>query len=266
MIYKISRLKEIVGLAAVLFSTSACAITRSDVLECGLPDGSKFVLTSKYEWHPIAEILPGHPAADRTNQSDYSVRLVTAKPRSRVDFENYASIPYKYPEVTGNDKELCHKLYSINDNYHIYQNFYSKKQKLLSKVLNANLKGLSITKSDNPSIIQSDLDSQSLTPIYEGFYLVNSTVVVFEQALTNTDDNCNSRLSTDEQCKIVAVARSELSKDSQTWTEPIITKDAKVFELGKTIYEQSFIARPISINGKKIEAHFPTPPNMTRNQ
>jgi hypothetical protein len=49
----------------------------------------------------------------------------------------------------------------------------------------------------------------------------------------------------------------------KTWSDPIITTDAEIFELGKPILEQSFIARPIKINGKKVEAKFPPAPAKT---
>ena len=63
------------------------------------------------------------------------------------------------------------------------------------------------------------------------------------------------------KCPITAVYQSISTDDGKTWADPIITKEAKIYELGKSILEQSFIARPISINGKKIEAHFPSQPS-----
>lgn len=119
------------------------------------------------------------------------------------------------------------------------------------------LTGISITDNENPPKISTELRSKNLTPIYESYFSATKDGYIFEQALTNSDERCNSRHITDEQCKIITVVRSELRKDSQTWSDPVITTDAKIFELGKTIYQQSFIARPISINGKKIEANFP---------
>jgi hypothetical protein len=47
-----SRLRYL-ALAICLSSGSAEAVKREDVLECGLPDGSKFILRSSYEWSPI---------------------------------------------------------------------------------------------------------------------------------------------------------------------------------------------------------------------
>jgi len=81
----------------------------------------------------------------------------------------------------------------------------------------------------------------------------------YEIALsTYKDENGNSL----PNGKIVAVYQSTSTDEGKTWSDPIITKDAKIYELGKSTLEQSFIARPISINGKKIEAHFPPPINQ----
>jgi hypothetical protein len=41
-------------------------IPREDVLECGLSDGSKFILKAKYEWNPLHRIL--RHTAERINQ------------------------------------------------------------------------------------------------------------------------------------------------------------------------------------------------------
>jgi len=76
-----------------LFSTTACAIPRSDVLECDLPDGSKFILTSKYDWNPVGLFNPhGGP---RERQKNYKVKLLRKGAFLKQDvpvFVNYTEI------------------------------------------------------------------------------------------------------------------------------------------------------------------------------
>ena len=48
------------------FPGTVVGIRRADVVECGLPDGSKFILRNEYLWDPIAELIP----ADVTTRYD----------------------------------------------------------------------------------------------------------------------------------------------------------------------------------------------------
>jgi len=244
--------KIVIWIVILALLRAAWEFPMKDELECGLPDGSKFVLTSTYNYSLIAAHLMPH-AQSISERTDFSVQF---KPKnSQVLLEVARPYSMEYKAIIIESKELCKNFYLLENKYHIHQYIISTTDNSQSEIPAGNLKGLSISLKENTAETQLELFSKSLTPIYESFFSATKEGYIFEQALTNTEEKCNARLSTDEQCKIVAVARSQLNTSSQTWTEPIITKDAEIFELGKTIYEQSFIARPISINGKKIESN-----------
>lgn len=51
---------------------------------------------------------------------------------------------------------------------------------------------------------------------------------------------------------IMAVYQSISTDAGKTWSEPIVTTHAEIFELGKSMEEQSFVAKPIRINGRSV--------------
>ncbi len=87
-----------------------------------------------------------------------------------------------------------------------------------------------------------------------GYILPIGDRMLFEQPLFNESLRkvINSVISYD--IVFAAVYQSFSTDNGKTWSDPIVTTDAKIFEIGKSWLEQSFIARPISLNGKPIEA------------
>ena len=47
--------------------------------------------------------------------------------------------------------------------------------------------------------------------------------------------------------------------NGKTWSDPVITTDALIFQMGKRWIDQCFVARPIEFNGDKIAPDFPEP-------
>jgi hypothetical protein len=71
-----------------LLAAPVRAIPRKDVLECVLPDGGRATLTSRYDWSPLARIIPAD-VAERLNQDSWKIvfeatasRSATSPPRS----------------------------------------------------------------------------------------------------------------------------------------------------------------------------------------
>lgn len=71
----------------VLLAAPVRAIPRKDVLECVLPDGGSATLSSRYDWSPLARIIPAD-VAERLNQDTWKIvfdatasRSATSPPR-----------------------------------------------------------------------------------------------------------------------------------------------------------------------------------------
>lgn len=100
------------------------------------------------------------------------------------------------------------------------------------------------------STLQSMMDSAGIkVGIWEFAHtLPVDGQMVFEQLLSRVDRGYIY------DRKIDAVYQSFSSDNGKTWSDPIITTDAKILEIGKAWSRQSYIARPISLNGKPITA------------
>ena len=55
------------------------------------------------------------------------------------------------------------------------------------------------------------------------------------------------------------VYQSFSTDNGKTWSDPVITTDALIFQMGKRWIDQCFVARPIEFNGEKITPDFPEP-------
>jgi hypothetical protein len=52
----------------------------------------------------------------------------------------------------------------------------------------------------------------------------------------------------------VAAVLQAISEDGgKTWSAPMVTEDAQIFDIGKGWIEQRFRARPVSLNGKPLQ-------------
>jgi hypothetical protein len=247
--------KLLVLIGFLTLSTTACAIPRSDVLECGLYDGSKFILTSKYEWSPLNKLNP-HNSSGRERQENYRVAL-----HKRGDFLiKNVPVSINYTEIINISslEQACSEVGVINGVFVTNSSYLSKNDSWFDRELIPEKLYLRSSSKEQTFNVRQTLDVLNAFPQFQyALVLPIKNRLFYEVALsTYKDENGNSL----PNGKIVAVYQSISTDDGKTWADPIITKDAKIYELGKSILEQSFIARPISINGKKIEAHFPLPP------
>jgi hypothetical protein len=238
-----TKVNQLIFILTLSLSTSVCAIPRSDVLECGLPDGSKFILTSKYQWNPI-NINPH--GSSKNHQEPF---LTNFQPKNSFNkIEISGSVGYSHLDVdTANSLCASHGLHR-NIAYDGVSGYYSFHEKQFFELTQDDKFYIPAIIKNRAARLQEKLDSMRLS-VYPGHGAVSiiNQKIIKERSLEGIEVNT-----------IQAVWQSTSTDNGKTWTDPIITKEAKIFELGKTIYEQSFIARPISINGKKIEAHFPS--------
>ena len=244
------KIRLITAIAFIFISKVAFAVQREDVLECGLPNGDKFILISKYDYSLAAKLLKPisrHPPAERFNVSPYKLYLRKNGYSKNIEF-NWA-LQKTEPE------KMCARFGSVNDLVYAGLNdLCGYLGETCTKSAWDEKLRLSYVDKENPTWVQMELKRLNLRT-YPGFganTMINKQLVR-EQSLSLAKSDV-----------ITAVWQATSTDNGKTWADPIITTDAKIFELGKTIYEQSFIARPISINGKKIEAHFPPPPDKTK--
>lgn len=244
---------RIAALLTVSTTLSACAIKRQDVIECGLPDGSSFVLRAKYNWHPTSKFIP--EAAERTNHTgfiEYYKDPISRQEIGAISDRQYLNT-YKDVQVAAN-----------------YCSVYG----LINKVPYSTLTGYKAPSDDHFTSMTYDR-SLFYSPALGG-----TPPLQVREALERLDAGYGGsaiiwrpdRLVVEKLVvnrksppfRGIAVYRVESRDGGQTWTNPHITTEAEAFELGKTYDEQCFIARVIRIDDRKIEAHFPPCPISER--
>lgn len=55
---------------------------------------------------------------------------------------------------------------------------------------------------------------------------------------------------------VAAIFQSTSDDDGQTWSEPVITQQGLIFDVGYPLYDSCVLARPYSLNGKKLDYPF----------
>ena len=225
------------------------SIHRSDVLVCGFPDGSRFILTSDYDWYPTAKLF--RSAAEEMNRSWWGIKYKDAKgqrsnPSAAV---NYVGIDEK--ALRG----ACAKAGGIRNGLTMVGFSY----------LQSN--GEWLSKKDFPweqmDIPSADKDMRESKFGKAGFFdaphlfglilPLRSDRLVLEQPLFRSDRGYLYDKTFD------GVYQSFSSDNGKTWSDPVITTDALIFQMGKRWIDQCFVARPIEFNGQTLKPDFPEP-------
>lgn len=95
--------------------------------------------------------------------------------------------------------------------------------------------------SQQPPTLRAELRARSLVPANNFAFVVPiGERLVFEWPLTRRG-------------RVEGVFKSESRDMGQTWTDPVISTDAEIYELGKYEEEQSFVGRPLRYNGDPVE-------------
>lgn len=240
---------RMVIISFMIMCHTACAFPKADVLECGLPDGSKFVLTSKYDYSLFGAAM-SHigDVSDEQNRESFDVKFKLKGILDSVDFGNYPYDVFDNDLNIGTAHKICATAGMFNGSVYFGAGylFSTRTMKRINFTWNKKLSDETLEKQYFDFFHQKKggLSNVSLTQ--------KGNKILYEQSIVSYDANCAKGF-----CKVIKVIQSTSEDNGRNWSDPIITGDAKMFELGKSIYEQSFIARPISINGKKTEAHFP---------
>lgn len=246
-------LKTFTLLALIALGQAACGATipREEVLECGLPDGSKFVLRAKYDWDPMAQFLPH--ATERYNKQNFKVSFYGKKKFQRAIDVPIETIEHTRLGSSAVAKGLCSEFSLIRGNAAVYQYIVFGGRNKATEINTDSLKGVSQTLTENTPSIQNELHLRGLEPLYEtSFFGFINGRYVHEQGLAATGQKCDARPADEQQCSIIAVSRNISTENGNTWVGPVIASTAEIFELGKSLREQSFLARPLRVNGKSF--------------
>jgi hypothetical protein len=243
-------------------SVLANAIDREDVLECGLTDDSKFVLTSSYQYSLIP--VPLRHATRETDRKSWNVKYFDRAGKvSNVP----TSVMFRNLEIKELSEVCAHFAMSggillapftylqNNGSCFSLDGFY--REKLHVDVL---------ARPDSPTPAQfAVMDPDPLNPALRAvmtkagirgstnqfaFIYLKDRQLIYEQPLYRTANGYLYDKNFD------AVYQSLSSDGGKTWSEPTVTNDAKIFEIGKSWLKQSFIAHPTKINGKPINVEF----------
>lgn len=224
-------------------------IKREDTLECGLKDGSRFMLSARYLWDPIAELIP----ADVTTRYG-SGHIIEYQPRKGTAYEIAGTLDY-FPGMWSPDTQTCSDAYVAGDIVYGWGMYFSRAT------------GKPISFPDPPPSLRSFYDATTAQPISIDMRvlvrqlspLVTASVaagsrVIYEFAMIEAKGQCRSAEDFERKCPILAVYQSTSPDKGKTWNQPVVTTKAEIFELGKSLEEQSFVAKPIRINGKSVKS------------
>ena len=212
-------------------------IPKEDRVECLLQNGDKFVLILQYKWDPAARLF-AH-ATSRYKSGGFNVWYQEKGKGKLIDLDEDIGYAYaKTHEVRG---ELC----SRAGIYGGIINSPGGKQKLPSSTyfiginLPFNMEILLRMERDDIEI-KKQLDDLQATLFARGLSYGMAKGAMFSELPLQREICMNS----DCRSPIVAVWQS-FSKDlGKSWSDPIITKDSKLFVMGKTPYEQPGVAKP----------------------
>jgi hypothetical protein len=237
---------------AVLQQTITFAqVPRSDVLECGLPSGEKFILRGSYTYNPIADMLPH--AQSISNRKGWFVEYIGANKKIKLDD------PWGYYPGKTYGRGDCRELLVYKNRPIVKDRFLNSEEKWERIRVNRDNFLFDASDANKKSAVEKSLTEQKVEPLSEAFMFEESKGVrVYELALRSTAADPVGK-NTDPKkfdWRVAAVFQRKSLDDGKTWSDGIITKETLLFELGKTTWDQCFIARPIKFNGEPIEAKF----------
>jgi hypothetical protein len=230
-------------LAALLcLPLGASAITRTDVLECGVSDGSKFVLRSKYKWFGLP--VPVGPSSRESGRTGWKVSYsdkagkVTAVDAG-VDY--VGELPKSLAEACayfGMKQGVALGPFTLRR----ADGSWVSPQSLPLKRLDVTVDG-----TTGDAMAQQAMQQAGIVSVPFNFGMIHrvGNRMVFEKPLHRS-------VGYMFKTPISAVYQSWSVDDGKTWSEAKVTTDAQIFELGRGWIEQSFIARPLRLNGDRL--------------
>ncbi|MBJ7308647.1 hypothetical protein ACFOLJ_01805 [Rugamonas sp. CCM 8940] len=214
------------------------SIAKEDVLECGVADGAKFVLRAKYLYSPTARLAPSGHVAERVNQEPYTVQfhsrsgaVIGAVPLSVRHVGSYREA---YVDACGNVGML--KGVALVKSSYLKPDGSWFDLALLPERLQ-----LSGAPDEQAPALRQRLDELKLAPAFRyALLLPDGARLVYEQPLLN------------DHGEVAYVAQAFSSDHGGSWSELAVTRQARIFELGRSVKAQSFLGKPSAFNGAKL--------------
>jgi hypothetical protein len=243
--------------AFLLLSTppaGAQSISRSDELVCIFTNGLKATIVQYYDWKFLAAMIPADVTTKEYTYRRIRLRDAKGKKSAWLELSGDSGIGHEFNFV--NAQPICANLIFGNLNLRSGDlDDLDKDLKWITQSIKVPDKlRLSKTRKEQTPEIRSELVRLQLSP---DLRLTASfgKILVSEQAFFDISPQGSRK---DEYLTITAVYQSESLDDGATWSDPIITKDAKIFQLGKSIFAQPFVGIPYSFNGKRFTEKRPT--------
>ena len=236
-------MKKLIYMAAfmAILINDATAVTREDVLECGLTDGSKFILRSAYEWSMVP--LPSIHSSRETNRSSWDVSY---QDRSGQRMPVPASVDYR-----GKTKlnEAC-AYFGMKNGVPLAPFSFLRADRKWSPQENFPVERLDVNRSflpDGSPVLQALQRAGIKSEAFRfGWIFQQGERLFYEKPLYRADAGYAYSIPVD------AVYQAWSSDGGKTWSEGQVSTDVRIFELGRGWMEQSIRARPLSLNGKSV--------------
>jgi hypothetical protein len=220
------------GITISFFAIYGGHIPSQDVLVCETKNGEFFILKSKYNFAPIG--LIAGPVDSHQNQEPY-----------RIYYQNkYAFLPQRLVPSINNYMDASkfsaacatvgfYKGYPISVEAYFENNAWIP--------LSHDIEDKLISASTFSTSLKTQLEKYDYwANISYAFVVPTGKYLLIENPLITSD------------YKILAVISSKSFDDGKTWQEPVVTEKAEMFEVGKSLFDQSFIAHPVSFNSRPI--------------
>jgi hypothetical protein len=236
-------------IASAILILTGCDIRRTRELECGLPDRSSFIRKQEYNWSWLSYILP-HTTRE-TNKTAFNTYFRLKEGGVVVDPVAGGPDKIHYQDIEMSKRD-CRNFGLTNGVPYFFQIGYMAAN-------GTDLVDVSYLENIDIDIVTSDIISTEIKHDLQsgklgrggGAFIVEPSKVTLEYALERRDD---------PDKPIVAVFHYESLDGGKTWSELRVPSAPKVFELGKSLLQQCFIARPVRVDGKKIKVDFPACP------
>lgn len=228
----------IVILLAFTAVNAGAQIPRHDTVECLLPDGSTIELKSRYLWIPVNLNPMSSKTRERNDPFHITIKL---KGHFRA-IESVGELGGITLQTVDQGRKLCEDFGAFQNN--IYTPYETIRLK------------------DHKSFPIADHRPNTI-PAIKSLRTKEDAAILTENAVEASNDNVikiradgtwvnEQALYTLDFKTIKAVFKSESTDEGKTWTPGIISTAPEIFELSKPLREQTFIARPIKVNGKKV--------------
>ncbi len=218
----------------------AYAVPRTETLECGLPDGSKFILTAQHDWDPLSIVFP---VTQRTIQEPFRIKFQRKSRWPKISFPK-VSESYRPIDDVGAANDICRGFGLVNGvPYAGVTNYLPVNERKFRKTLFDSKLRLSPTLTEQPSMVREQLRVLDAAPSTRALKTTGRYFV------------CETALENPEMI-IVAVYQSRSADKGKTWADPVVTTNAEIFKIGVRLNDQVFLARATRINGKEIKTEF----------